>query len=175
MAENDFERTEQPTPKRLEEARKKGQVPRSPELSAAAVLLMAGAGLSLSREQSIDETLALAGLSASMSHALLACLPLLGLTAVAALAAPMALGGWHLSPGVLAPDFTRLNPVSGFGRMFSTRSVVDLAKAFAKFLVVAIVAIAVLKKKSAELMGLGSEPVAMGLAHAANLTGYALL
>src|SRR6185437_10005550 len=194
MAENDFERTEQPTPKRLEDARRKGQVPRSPELSAAAVLLMAGgglrllghfmggqligimrAGLSLSREQSVDETLALAGLSGSMSHALLACLPLLGLTAVAALAAPMALGGWNLSPGVLVPDFTRLNPVSGFGRMFSTRSVVDLAKAFAKFLVVAIVAIAVLKKKSAELLGLGSEPVAMGLAHAASLTGYALL
>src|SRR5579864_6509750 len=127
MAENEQERTEQPTAKRLEEARKKGQVPRSPELSAAAVLLIAGAGLqmlgkfmggqllgimraglSLSREQSVDETLALAGLSASMSHALLACLPLLGLTAVAAMAAPLALGGWNLSPGVLVPDLTRL-------------------------------------------------------------------
>src|SRR6185312_11613147 len=194
MAENDFERTEQPTPKRLEEARKKGQVPRSPELSAAAVLLMAGgvlqllghfmggqliaimrAGLSLSREQSLDETLAVTGLSASMSHALLACLPLLGLTAVAALAAPMALGGWNLSPGVLAPDFTRLNPASGFGRMFSTRSAVDLGKAFAKFLVVAVIATLVIKHKSLELMGLGSEPIGSGLAHAATLTGNALL
>ncbi len=194
MAENDFERTEQPTAKRLEDARKKGQVPRSPELSAAAVLLIAGAGLqmlgkfmggqllaimrsglSLSREQSVDETLALAGLSASMSHALLACLPLLGLTAVAAMAAPLALGGWNLSPGVLVPDFTRLNPINGFGRMFSTRGAVELGKAFAKFLVIAIVAVAVLEQKSLELMGLGSEPIAMGLAHAASLTGHALL
>src|SRR6185437_15149497 len=194
MAENDFERTEQPTPKRLEDARRKGQVPRSPELSAAAVLLMAGgglrllghfmggqlmgimrAGLSLSREQSVDETLALAGLSASMSHALLACLPLLGLTAVAAMAAPLALGGCHLSPGVLVPDFTRLNPANGFGRMFSARGAVELGKAFAKFLVIAIVAVAVLKQKSLELMGLGSEPIAMGLAHAASLAGHALL
>ena len=47
MAENDSdqERTEQPTQKRLEEARKQGQVPRSPELNAAAVVLIAGVGL----------------------------------------------------------------------------------------------------------------------------------
>ena len=194
MAQNDPDRTEQPTAKRLEDARKKGQLPRSPELSAAAVVLVAGAGLqllghymggqltgimraglSLSREQSVDETLALAGLSASMSHALLACLPLLGLTAVAALMAPLALGGWNLSPGVLAPDFTRLNPAAGFGRMFSKRGAVELGKALAKFLVIAIVATLVLRNKSAELMGLGSEPVAMGLAHAATLVGHALL
>ena len=47
MAGPDAERTERPTPKRLEEARKKGQVPRSPELNAAAVVLIAGAGLYL--------------------------------------------------------------------------------------------------------------------------------
>ncbi len=194
MAENDSERTEQPTARRLEEARKKGQIPRSPELNAAAVVLIAGAGLqllgrymggqlsgimraglSLTREQSLDETLALAGLSASMAHALLAVVPLLGLTAVAALAAPMTLGGWNLSPEVLVPDFTRLDPASGFGRMFSLRGAVELGKAFAKFLIIAIIAIVVLKKKSLELMGLGGEPVGTGLAHAASLTGYALL
>jgi flagellar biosynthesis protein FlhB len=194
MAENDSDRTEQPTARRLEEARKKGQIPRSPELNAAAVVLIAGAGLqllgrymgeqlsaimraglSLTREQSLNETLALAGFSASMAHALLAVVPLLGLTAVAALAAPMTLGGWNLSPGVLVPDFTRLNPASGFGRMFSLRGAVELGKAFAKFLVIAVIAIAVLKKKSLELMGLGNEPIGMGLAHAASLTGYALL
>ena len=76
MAENEQERTEQPTPKRLEEARKKGQLPRSMELSAAAVILTVGGGLhflggymggrlnglmatslSLTREQSLDESL----------------------------------------------------------------------------------------------------------------------
>ena len=44
MAESDAEKTEQPTPKRLEEARKKGQIPRSQELSAAAVVLAVGGG-----------------------------------------------------------------------------------------------------------------------------------
>ena len=45
MAENDAqERTEQATPKRLEEARRKGQIPRSRDLSAAAVTLVGGGG-----------------------------------------------------------------------------------------------------------------------------------
>jgi|SRR5581483_9068490 flagellar biosynthetic protein FlhB len=188
------ERTEQPTPKRLEEARKKGQVPRSPELTAAAVVLIAGgglqllggylggqlsgimrAGLSLSHDQALDETLALSLFSSSMMHALLASLPLLGLTCVAALVAPMALGGWNLSPGVLAPDFTRLNPANGFARMFSARGGVELAKAFAKFAVIAIVAVQVLRHNSGELMALGNQSTGIALAHATRLTGHAFL
>ena len=73
MAENAQERTEQATPKRLEEARRKGQIPRSRDLSAAAVTLAGGAalymmggqiggrlhgmmsrGLTLTREQALD-------------------------------------------------------------------------------------------------------------------------
>jgi flagellar biosynthetic protein FlhB len=194
MAENAQERTEQPTAKRLEEARRKGQVPRSSELNAAAVLLIAGGGLqilgghiggqlhglmrtglALTRDQALDESLAVATLANAMSHALLACAPILGLTLLAALAAPLALGGWNLSFGVLAPDLTRLNPAAGFARMFSARGAVELAKAFAKFLAVAIVATCLLWQKSGELMGLGSEPLRLGLAHAAALTGHALL
>ena len=194
MADNDHDRTEQPTAKRLEEARKKGQLPRSADLSAAAVVLVAGgglqllgsyiganlagimrAGLALSREQAIDETLATSGFASSMLHALVACLPLLALTAVAALSAPLVLGGWNLSPSVLAPDFTRLNPATGFGRMFSKRGAVELGKAFAKFAIIAIVAVVLLRKKAPELMGLGNEPIAMGLAHAATLSGHALM
>ena len=190
----DMDRTEQPTAKRLEEARKKGQVPRSPELSAAAVVLITGAGLqmlgahisgqlngilraglTLTREQATDETLATSAFSSSMLHALITCLPLLGLTAVAAIAAPMALGGWNLSPGVLAPDFTRLNPANGFGRMFSSRGAVELGKAFAKFLIIGTVAVQFLRGKSAELMSLGSEPTVRALAHASSLTGHAFL
>jgi|KBSSwiStaDraftv2_1062776.scaffolds.fasta_scaffold00616_10 flagellar biosynthetic protein FlhB len=194
MAENEEERTEQPTPKRLEEARKKGQVPRSTELSAAAVILTVGGGLhflggymgsrlnglmsaslTLTREQSVDESLLFPTMVTETAHALLACAPILGLTLVAALVAPLLLGGWNLSFEALTPDFTRLNPVSGLGRMFSTRSGVDLAKAFAKFTLLALVAILLLRQKSGELMGLGLEPTRAAIAHAVSLTGYALL
>src|SRR5215470_8395622 len=141
MAENEQERTEQPTAKRLEEARKKGQIPRSTELSAAAVILIVGGGLhflggymgtrlnglmssslELTREQSVDESLMLPTLLTEAAHALLTCAPILGLTLLAALLAPMLLGGWNLSFQVLIPDFTRLNPSNGFGRIFSMRS-----------------------------------------------------
>ena len=44
MAETGQERTEHPTPKRLEEARKKGQIPRSTELTTAAVCIAAAGG-----------------------------------------------------------------------------------------------------------------------------------
>jgi flagellar biosynthetic protein FlhB len=194
MAENEQERTEQPTPKRLEEARKKGQIPRSTELSAAAVILTVGGGLhflggymgtrlhglmstslTLTREQSVDESLMVPTMMTEAAHALLACAPILGLTLVAALVSPMLLGGWNLSFEALVPQFSRLNPASGFGRMFSTRSGVDLAKAFAKFILLALVAVLLLKQKSGELMGLGMEPTQAAIAHAISLSGYALL
>ena len=192
--ENGQEKTEQPTSKRLEEARKKGQIPRSVELNAAAVLLLAGAGLqvlgghlgaqlhnlmrsglTLTREESLDESRAIASFANALSHAFLACAPVLGLTVLAAVAAPLALGGWNMSFEVLAPDFTRLSPASGFARMFSSRSVVELAKAFAKFLFVALVATCLLWQKSGELMGLGAEPINAALSHAAALAGHAFI
>jgi len=194
MAEHEPERTEQPTPKRLEEARKQGQVPRSVELSTAAVLLTAGGGLNflgrhmggqldgmlssaltLSREQSLDETFVIASLSRDMLQALVACAPILGLTLIAALSAPMLLGGWNLSFSALAPDFNRLNPMEGFGRMFSARGAVELGKALAKFTALALVAVHILHSKSSELLGLGMEPTRVAIGHAASVTGYAFL
>jgi flagellar biosynthesis protein FlhB len=194
MAENDAEKTEQPTPKRLEEARKQGQVPRSHELSSAAVILTVGGGLhylggymgthlnglmstslQLTREQSLDESLMFPILTREVASGLLACGPILGLTMLVALLAPMLLGGWNLSVEALIPNFTRLNPMTGFGRMFSTRGLVELAKAFAKFIALALVAIFLLRQKSGELMGLGAEPTRAAIAHAISLAGYAFL
>jgi flagellar biosynthesis protein FlhB len=194
MADEELERTEQPTAKRLEEAREKGQIPRSPELTTAAVVLIAGAGLhilgrglgsslfdmmrtglALSPERALDESQAIAMFAASARHALLACAPILGLTLVAALIAPLAIGGWNLSFGVLAPKFSRLSPMAGFGRMFSARGLVELVKAFAKFLLVAFIAAIFLWIKRSELLQLGSEPTAAAIGHAVTLTGHALL
>jgi flagellar biosynthetic protein FlhB len=133
------------------------------------------ASLTLTREQSVDEAFMLPTMLTEAGHAMVTCAPILGLTMIAALLAPLLIGGWNLSFEALMPDFTRLNPMSGFGRMFSTRSVVELAKAFAKFIFLALVAVLILKQKSGELMGLGLEPTRTAIAHATSLTGYALL
>jgi len=194
MAENDAERTERPTPKRLEEARKKGQVPRSTDLNAAAVVLIAGAGLhfvgrglgdglhelmrkglALSRDQAMDASGAVSMFSDSALAALIACAPVMGFTLVAALLAPLSIGGWNLTFSVLAPDFSRLSPLKGFGRMFSMRGAVELIKAFAKFALLALVAVIFLWMNTDELLGLGAEPTAQAIGHAITLCGHAFL
>jgi len=194
MAENDAERTEPATPKRLEEARRRGQIPRSRDLSTAAVMLAGGAGLymmggklggqldgimrnglSLTREQALNEQYLLPALSSAGGQTLLACVPILGVIMLAALLAPLALGGWSFSAEALSPKFSRLNPGAGLKRMVSLRGLIELTKAFAKFALVGLVAVTVLRHNMAELLALGSEPVQIGIAHAASMTGSALL
>jgi len=195
MSENNAqERTERATPKRLEEARRKGQVPRSKELSTCVVLLaacggllqlgdtvgesLAGAlrhGLELSRAEVFDESALIASLSAMLFETGMTCLPVFAIVAVAALAAPMAIGGWNFSGQSLAPDFKRLNPVTGLGRIFSMRGVVELGKAFGKFALVAVVAAWLLWSRADELEALGTEPARVAIGHAAQLVGVTLL
>jgi len=196
MAENEDgqERTESATPKRLEDARRRGQIPRSRDLSTAAVMMTAGAGmyflggqlsgnlhslmrrgLTLTREQSLDPTHLVPGLSNAALEALLACVPLFGLIMLAAILAPLALGGWSFSTESLMPQFNRLNPLEGFKRMFSMRSVVELVKALAKFGAVGVIAVIVLRNDTNELLALGREPTAAAIGHAIRLCGQALI
>ena len=195
MAEQDQQsRTEEPTAKRLEEARKRGQVPRSPELTAAAVTLAAGAamsllggsiggqlsavmsdGLTISRAELMDERVSLEIVRDLAMHGLLAGLPILGITFVMAMIAPMLLGGWNFSAEALAPKLERISPMAGLGRMFSGRSLMELGKSLAKFAVVATVASIVLWKQAAPLAGLANESIAEGIIHALRITGGALI
>jgi flagellar biosynthesis protein FlhB len=194
VADNDQDRTERPTGKRIEEARQEGRVPRSAELNAAAVLLVAAgslhflggslgatlfditkSALRIAPAEAVDPGLALTTAGSELVRALVACAPIFGLTLVAALLAPFAVGGWNLSFEALAPDFTRLNPIEGFGRFFSARGAVELGKAFAKFLIVGAVAVAVLHTQSTQLLALGAVPLREGIAQAASLASNALL
>jgi flagellar biosynthetic protein FlhB len=195
MAENDGqERTESPTQKRLDDARKKGHIPRSRDLNTSAVVLVGGAALyflgghmgtklhammqqslSPSREQALDASYMLGALEGAAAQAFWLIVPAFGLVFVAALLAPLALGGWSFSSEALQPKFERLNPLQGVKRMFSLRSLIELVKALAKFGVVAVIAVLVLKHEAPQLMGLGREPIHQAIAHAVQLCGSALL
>ena len=194
MADNDRERTESPSQKRLDEARKEGRVPRSRDLGAAVVVLTGGLGLyglgggvggrllalmrdglTLDHSQIIDGGQMLPRLEHSAAQGLLAAAPLLGLLLAAAVLAPLALGGWTFSTKALVPDFTRLNPASGLGRVFSTRGLIELGKTLARFVVVAGVTVVVLSRQFGSFASLGTEPMRVGLAHAFTLTGSALI
>lgn len=196
MAEHDSaqERTESATPKRLEDARKKGQVPRSRELSAAAVMLIGsmalywtGGGIAqalagvmrVSLTQSFDPaqdgTQMFTSLAAAFGQAFLACAPVLGAIFAVALLAPMSVSGWNFSAEALTPNFSKLNPITGMQRLFSMNGLVELVKSLAKFGLVAVVAIVVLRNDAQALLALGMENPTRAMGDAIQLCGKALL
>jgi flagellar biosynthetic protein FlhB len=137
--------------------------------------LMMRAALSVPRDTALDAGQMTAALSQHMLAALLAVVPVLAVTMVAALGAPMSLGGWSFSTSAMAPKFERLDPVAGIGRLFQLRAWVELGKALAKFGVVALVATIVLWMNLDALLGLGGEPIERAIGHAMSITGQALI
>ena len=171
--EQSQERTEAATPKKREDARKKGQVPRSRELSTSALLLLSASllyGLG-SEIQTMATDFLRAGLRltpAVMSNhqdllrhlvqmaglALSDVLPLwLALMLVVVLAS-IALGGWNFSTKTLIPNFSHLDPMEGIQRLFSRRGFLELVKAALKTLVVGGIGVTVIWAQRGELLGL---------------------
>jgi flagellar biosynthetic protein FlhB len=192
--QNGMEKTEQATPKRLREAREEGQVPRSRDLNSLLLLLAASGGLlgfgghlaggltqqmstalSRPRDSLFDPLLLQPYLGNVLIEVLQTFAPFLLLLFMVALLAPMALGGWVFSPKGLVPKIGKLNPIKGFGRIFSARAPVEALKAFAKFAVVAVVSTLVLYQRADELFMLGAEPVKQGLAHMASIIGWSFI
>ena len=188
------EKTEQATPKRLRDARKKGQVARSRDLNTLILLLAAAGGLivfggsilsgmgefmqttfTLTRKSIFDTTTMQHTMGRAMIDMLQIFAPLLGVLFITALTAPMALGGWLFNPAGIAPNWGKLSPAKGLARMFSLRAPVEAFKAFGKFAVVAIAAGLMLAEMSGEILMLGSEPLRQGLAHSASLAGWFFL
>ncbi|NDP49371.1 MAG: EscU/YscU/HrcU family type III secretion system export apparatus switch protein [Sulfuriferula multivorans] len=133
MAEaSDLSRTEPASPQRLHEARNAGDVPRSAELSAWLVLLVALGFLTWSAtrlfkamQTLIESALIHAAhplspvLTESVHAVLWATLPVLVAIFIAALVAPMVLSGWVFAPQAAQADLTRANPFKPLGRVFS--------------------------------------------------------
>lgn len=193
MAENEDgqERSEEATPKREQEAAEKGQVVRSRELTTLAMLLGAAGGvlilgpdlikglaaqmrvgLALDPQKIRDPNQIPVVLGQAFTDLLLLLAPFLGLMLVIALCAPLALGGWTFSLGF---KWERLDPIAGVARLFSWQSLMELVKALAKFLIVGIVAVALLWTYEPELLHLGREPLLPALAHTAQILGWIFL
>jgi flagellar biosynthetic protein FlhB len=190
MAEedSDLDKTESPSQRRLDKAREEGQVARSRELSTFTVLMAGGAGIWLMGDvlshrliQLIRDGLTLDTALAFHSELLLprlhdlsmamlsAFLPLLGLLLLVALFSPLLLNGWLFSMKPLQPNFSKLNPISGIGRMFSVNSLMELAKAVAKAIIVGGIGALVIWHEKSEVVMLVSEPVTIAIPHLGNL------
>ena len=175
MAENDSsqEKTEEPTAKRLEKAREEGQVPRSRELTTTALLLgatvsllMLGpslangfmgifkSNLTLDRQAAFDTSQMINKLVGSLADGLWLLVPFFIVLLILSIAGPISLGGWLMSAKSLAPKMDRLNPWSGLKRMFSVKSLVELAKALGKVAVILVVAVGLLQINQDQILGL---------------------
>ena len=177
------ERTEQPTERRLQEARKKGQVPRSRELNTMLSLILASIalmvlggnisqsimqisveGFSVSRELAFDASQLPFQFMYMASQTLLALSPFMAVMLVAALAGPLMMGGWSFSLETISFKFEKLNPIKGLARIFSLKGLVELVKALAKFVLLLGAAILVFFTIDQQLLSLTSmTPKAAGL------------
>ncbi len=174
------ERTEQATPKRRREAREKGQVRKSQELvSALMMVIMFGAlsllgpgmwqrmqelmrrGLTLGFRES--EYLSVEGTSLLLRQMVTVTaqivLPLLLIGFVAAIATNVVQIGFLFSTKALEPKFSRLNPLEGIKRMFSLRTLFELAKALVKTVLIAYIAYDVVIKNASHFSMMAGESV----------------
>lgn len=163
------DKTERATPKRLKDAREKGQVARSRELTTAVLIaggaaVMIGQGADMVRDAAtlLHEALSiepgelvtadLPGRFGQLIYAgLMVVMPILALGFVGALVGPLLLGGWNFSSQSLMPQFSRVNPVAGLGRLFSSRALVDLGLGIAKVVVLGGIGAAVIWNQRAQL------------------------
>jgi flagellar biosynthesis protein FlhB len=195
MAEDsDAEKTEPASPRRLEQARENGDVPRSRELATFGVLMTAGgglwitggslarqlaatlqSGLSLDREQVYNSDVLLHRVFTDIGSVMLACLPLAAAIMLVALASPLLIGGWLFSAKAFTPNFGKLNPINGIGNLFSSNSLIELLKAVAKTVLVGTVGYMVVMSQKEAVLGLALEPLHSGGTHMIHLVGAAFL
>lgn len=193
-SESGADKSEEPTEKRIRESREKGQLARSRELNTVAVtlggiggVLASGGSLAgslmaimqgsfeLSRETLLDEGSMVRLLMGSGMIALEAIMPLLIVLLLVSIIGPISLGGWLFSAKAMAPKFSRMNPGPGLKRMFSTKALVELLKALGKFLVVLLVALAVLSAYQDDLLSIAKQPLDLAIMHSVEVVGWSAL
>jgi flagellar biosynthesis protein FlhB len=185
--DQDLDRSQQATPYKLEEARKRGQVARSPDAAtlailAAAVLLAFAAlmpalrglaallakGLAAMPTLTGDPAGAARFLAGPLREAVGVLAPLLFAVVVCAVLAGLLQGGGLIfSTTPLKPDFTRLNPVQGFKKLFSVRLLYEAAKNTLKLLAligVTWLALQALVPSALHLLGLPGKALLFRLA-----------
>lgn len=192
--ESDAEKTEPASQKKIDDARREGDVPRSRELATFTVLMTAGvclwtfgaslirqlsatlvSGLTLDREQIYNSDVLINRVTTDIGGVLIACLPLAFAIMFVALASPLLIGGWLFTAKSFMPNFGKLNPMKGLGNMVSKNALVELFKALAKTLVVGVVAWFVVMSEKEAVLGLTVEPLLAGSTHLAHLVAMSFL
>ncbi|MEE0987033.1 MAG: flagellar biosynthesis protein FlhB [Succinivibrionaceae bacterium] len=195
MAESDGqEKTEQPTGKRLEDSRKKGQVARSKELGTLTVLLSGVCGLWAVSGWLYEALVTVVHKSFIISRAdildpgamerllkddfLAVALPLVSMFAIVmvfALIGNIGVGGFNFSQEAMMPKFNKLNPLSGIKRVFSINSVVELVKGILKIILIGSFCYFLISGRIEEILALTTMEVTYAVKEAVHLMFWTIL
>jgi flagellar biosynthesis protein FlhB len=196
MAESEMggERTEEPSQRRLQEARERGQIPRSRELTnfatmigGSAALVAIGGSLTARLSQMMRKSLSIdastlrntdsmaASLGDAGVSAVLALLPVFGALVALVLLASVLLGGWNFSPRAMTPDFSRLSPMAGLQRLFGLRGLTELGKALLKCLLVGGVCVGIVAWIFGDVLSLARMAPRAAVGRGAGLLSWAFV
>jgi len=196
MAENEDgqEKTEEPTSKRLDDAKKKGQIARSKELNTMAITLIGGmalvgmsgsmgyglseimsSNLTIPRVDMFEPMAMTRRLIAGIQDALIMLAPFFVVVVVVAVLSSIALGGVAFSADSMTPKLSKLNPLKGLKRLFSLKGLIELAKAMAKFFLVGGATALVLWLTLDSFVALSGMGLASAIRELVNLIGWAFV
>jgi flagellar biosynthetic protein FlhB len=156
-------------------------------LAGACILSVAGAkfielletamrvGLTLQPEMMRDPARMLATAADVARPGLLILAPLMLMLACVAALADVAIGGWIISPKPITPDFSRINPLKGFGRLFSRAALAEIIKAVVKFIVIGAIAGWLMKSWLGDFLHITAESWPYAPRHVASLSSEVFL
>ena len=188
MADDSSERTEEPTAQRLSKAREEGQLARSVELPTAAVLITATLFFSLAGNymfhrlgtlfssqlqfdrKVMDKAELLPGIFfQSVVDAYILILPVMFLLAVVAVLSTVLSGGLVFSIGMIAPKFSKLDPLAGLSRIFGMKALIDLGKALVKFFLISLILWMSVTNNIEDLVTINRMDLGTAIHHAGNM------
>lgn len=182
------EKTEKATPKKRQESRKKGQVARSQELPSALIITLVFASFLMLGDYYKTHFFALTtdilenwlvmevtitNLGGFFLRIMLECLlliaPILAIVVIIGIVGNVVQFGFLFTNETLKVSLKKLNPIEGFKRIFSMRSLVEFVKSLLKFLIVAFVVYTIIKGEWNNINGLGMQPVEAVVSYLASL------
>ncbi|NKC18163.1 MULTISPECIES: flagellar biosynthesis protein FlhB [Pseudoalteromonas] len=188
------ERTEEPTSKKIDDARKKGQVARSKELGttfvllfSAIALLMYGPGigkglynvmgrmLTLNRNETYDTTKMFAVWAEIASELIFPMAMFVLIIAIAGVVGNTLLGGFNFSWQAAAPKASKMSPMKGIKRMLGPQAAIELLKSILKFVLVAGFAILLINMYFEEILHLSIEQIPSSIEHALEIIAWMFL
>ncbi len=154
-SEDGQEKSEEPTAKRLQESKEKGEVPRSRELNTTLILMAAAVGLmtmgrgigdglaellrsslTIDRRLMYEPAMMLRNAADTFLDALILISPFIALLFISVFISPIMIGGFTMSSKKIKPKLSNMNPLKGLKKLFGFQGLMELVKSILKVLLV---------------------------------------